>query len=107
PAYTRDLPDALPLRVGSAIGRFDARDHDLTRRIINTVWDHRLRHSWIGRQLAGRASTRHAPRQECRVQSDTVSAAAGPGAWPAHQKSRTRRRLNCHLDISGSPTSLR
>jgi hypothetical protein len=31
----------------------DAGDRDLTRRIINTVWDHRLRHSWIGRQLAG------------------------------------------------------
>jgi SAM-dependent methyltransferase len=31
----------------------DASERDLTRRIINTVWDHRLRHSWIGRQLAG------------------------------------------------------
>ena len=31
----------------------DASDRDLTRRMINTVWDHRLRHSWIGRLLAG------------------------------------------------------
>jgi hypothetical protein len=29
-----------------------ASDRDLTRRVINTIWDHRLRHSWIRRQLA-------------------------------------------------------